>query len=178
MTVRCSNPLEWPEGQPRTEDPEKSRLRRGTLRSALKELDSELHLLGSISSVVSCNLPLKRNGMPYAEGGLGALNQGDTKDPGVAVYFDMDTVQHVITCDRWNIVKDNILSVVDTIKCMRMIERRGSSETMKRAFSGFKALPPSTEDWRQVLGIRANTVTLDEAKRRYRALKENSISGC
>jgi hypothetical protein len=104
--------------------------------------------------------------MPYAEGGLGALNSGEgLDDPGVVIYFDLSKEQHCIACDRWNSVKDNILAIVDTVKCMRMIERRGSSETMKRAFSGFKALPPSAEDWRQVIG---ETSSLDEARKMYR----------
>jgi hypothetical protein len=77
-------------------------------------------------------------------------------DPGVAVYFVRKEKQVVFACDKYDLIRDNIVAIAKTIGAMRGIERWGASEMMERAFSGFKGLPETAskgEDCWMVLGL-------------------------
>lgn len=159
--------LVWPQGRARNQPHQRTEARFDTsLGMAIKHLLGELRRLGARYITISTELEgYEKDGRwrPYA-------HAREPDDPGVAVYFDWDGEQMCLSCDRWLKVKDNIRSIGKTIEAMRGIERWGSSETMKRAFVGFRhALPAAGEDWRSVLGLR-NQVTFDEVRRRHREL--------
>ena len=128
-------PLQWPDGWPRTNKRSRARYQVEFGR-ALHELRAELRLMEATSIVVSSNVMLRRDGFPYADMGSRKMD-----DPGVAVYFFWKNEPWVIAADAWDLVKDNVRAVGLTVSSLRQIERSGASELMKRAFSGFKALP-------------------------------------
>lgn len=139
-------PLQWPAGVPRTDA-----WRRAipqfvtTLGKATAFLLGEVRRMGGTSAVISANLSLRNDGLPYS-------NQRQPDDSGVAVYFMRRGKQLVFACDRWAKVEHNIQAIAKTIEAMRGIERWGSAEMMDRAFTGFAALP-APEQWWQVLGV-------------------------
>ena len=154
-------PLQWPLGVPRSINQSPARFR-VSLRKAHKNLLHELRLLGAEGVVVSSNLELKRNGEPYA-------NQPNPADVGVAVYFELDGERYCKACDRWTLPEDNVHAIGLTIGALRGIERWGTSEDVRRVFSGFKALPPEGSDWRAVFGVQ-NGASLEDVKAIYRKL--------
>ena len=127
-------PLRWPEGWPRTRNPERSRFD-VTHSRAQAELLDQLRLMGARYPVISTNIPLRRDGLPYA-------SARPPQDCGVAVYFQRRGKQMTFACDRWDRVGDNIRAISKTIEAMRGIERWGASDMMERAFAAFEALPP------------------------------------
>lgn len=128
-----SYPLHWPAGWPRTKTPGRSRFD-GTFAKIRNELWEEIGRIGGRYPVMSTNIPLKRDGMPYA-------GQKEPGDPGVAVYFERRGRLMVFACDKWDRVQDNMRAIQRTIEAMRDIERWGASEMMERAFQAFEALP-------------------------------------
>lgn len=155
-------PLAWPDGHPRTEPHMRQRARfKVTAGRARDDLVEELRRLGARYIVISTDVPLRRDGLPYAG--------GDPEDTGVAVYFDLDGEQHVLPCDRWNTVGDNLQALAKTVEAMRGIERWGTGGMMRRAFSAFKALPAAPREWWHVLGV-SRVSSLAVVKDRYREL--------
>lgn len=145
-------PLHWPEGWPRAKMPQLSRFD-VTFAAARDGIMEQIRLLGGRYVVLSTNIELRRDGLPYA-------NHPEPSDKGVAVYFEWKGKQHVLACDRWNRVKDNLRALEKTIEAMRGIERWGASSMMERAFSAFVALPPAGKClrlWREVLGFPPNS---------------------
>lgn len=130
-------PLRWPEGWPRTRNPERSRFD-VTHSRAQSELLDQLRLMGARYVVISTNVELRRDGLPYTSGPQSRA----PSDTGVAVYFQRRGKQMTFACDRWDRVGDNIRAISKTIEAMRGIERWGASDMMERAFSAFEALPP------------------------------------
>ena len=155
-------PLAWPDGQPRTRWRETPKFRRATFDTERRELTDELTRLCASSIVLSTNIQLRQDGHPYS-----GRRQPD--DPGVAVYFRYKGESMVFACDKWKRIEHNIRAIMKTIEALRGIARWGSGDMMKRAFAGFKALPPSGSDWRAVFGLRG-TPSLDEVKLRFREL--------
>lgn len=151
-------PLHWPQGWPRTKSPQAARFG-GTFAKIRSELFAEIERLGGQYIVLSTNIPLKRDGMPYA----GQKEPGDT---GVAVYFERRGRQMVFACDKWTTVQDNMRAVQKTIDAIRGIERWGTSEMMERAFAAFEALPAPKSCW-DVLGIPPGA-SHDDVNRAYR----------
>jgi hypothetical protein len=128
---------------------------------------TQLKRLGADNIVVSSNVMLRRDGLPYA-------NQRRPDDTGVAVYFTLKGQQQCIPCDRWASVDDNIHAIGLTVEALRGLERWGAKEMVDAAFSGFQALPPgsgmpSVSPWWQVLGV-PETATGDDMKSAYRLL--------
>lgn len=108
----------------------------------------ELQRLGAADIILSTNLPLRQDGEPYSN------MKPDGNDKGVAVYFQLNGCPTVFCCDAWDRIEANMHSVALTIAAMRGIDRWKCSDMMKRMFSGFVALPESTErDPYQVLSI-------------------------
>lgn len=138
-------PLHWPQGWPRSVRRARSRFD-VTFDRARRELSAAIVRMGGSYPVISTNVELRRDGMPYASG-------KEPADPGVAVYFLRDGKQMVFACDRWDLVRDNIRAIERTIEALRGIERWGASDMMERAFSAFEALPPPRSHW-TILGIR------------------------
>ncbi len=161
MTDRIdAYPLCWPAGRPRTKYPERARFDT-TQDSAQRNLLWELERLGAKDVVISTNIPLRRDGLPYA-------NYRTPHDQGVAVYFTYKGQQVCFACDRWDKIGDNMQAIRKTIEALRGIARWGTGDMMQAAFTGFTALPPPiTNDWRTMLGL-GGAATLEEAERAYR----------
>jgi hypothetical protein len=133
-------PLQWPEGWSRTPAHRRRRAPyKYTPEAATQHLLNELKLLGAYRSsiVISTNVPLRRDGLPYA-------GVRPPEDPGVAVHWSTTTFKdRVIACDKWDRVHDNIHALGLAIAGMRAIDRAGATQVMERAFTTFGALPPS-----------------------------------
>lgn len=147
-------PLQWPEGWPRTPHHKRgpSRFGKNLGFNQIGKLQNELRLLGARNVVISSNVPLRQDGLPYAS---------ETKrrydDPGVAVYFLLKGKTLSMARDRYNTPWENIRSLILAIDAMRSIERHGGSTMMDRAFSGFAAIAPPDwkKPWREVFGVPA-----------------------
>lgn len=140
-------PLTWPAGWPRTPEWKrgKSPFKGQTTARAMDDLLAELGRLGARKIIVSSNLKLRQDGLPYSQ-------QPRTNDEGIAVYFVRKGVDMVLACDKFAKREDNMRAITLTIEAIRGIERWGSSDMMERAFTGFVQLaPPVALSWRDVL---------------------------
>jgi hypothetical protein len=156
-------PLSWPVGRPRTKNPERSRFRI-TFGRARDEVRSEVNLLGAANLIISTNLPLRRDGLPYAM-------RASPDDAGVAAYFEHDGRRVCFACDRWAKIEDNMHAIALTVGALRGIDRWGTGDMLAAAFTGFIALPApgAAKTWREVLGVGPHE-NLMAAKWAYRAL--------
>ncbi len=157
-------PLQWPAGVPRARQPTHSPFT-ATIKSADEDIRREVRLMGGSLPVISSNLELRRDGIPYA-------GQKQPSDPGVAVYFLRRGKQMVFACDKWRKIEDNLRAIAKTIEALRGIERWGSSDLMERAFTGFEALP-APEQWWQVLNV-PQAATREEINAAYRKLAQEA----
>lgn len=151
-------PLSWPFGKLRNNNPQRSRFAVSFAKSR-DELMREIDLLGGQLPVLSSNIPLKRDRLPYA-------GQKEPDDKGVAVYFTLKKQQFCFACDRWDKVGDNIQAIRHTIAALRGIERWGTGDMVQQAFTGFVALPSQDNPY-DVLGVKPNA-THDEIEDSYR----------
>jgi hypothetical protein len=154
-------PLQWPPGRPRAARRENARFQT-SLGTAIDRIREQVRLLGGKSLVISSNLPLRRDGLPFARPGY----IGDT---GVAVYFSLKGKPMCFACDRWYDVEDNMQAIGKTIEALRGIERWGSGQMVEQAFTGFTALPAPEQPW-QVLGLETSRPTLEQIEDAYRRL--------
>lgn len=138
-------PLCWPAGRPRAARPENSRFNTA-LSQTINKLLAELALLGARDVIISSNVPVRRDGLPYA-------THAKPSDAGVAVYFSFQGRQTCLACDRWRLVGDNLHAIALTIQALRGISRWGSGDMVEAAFTGFAALPSPdmARSWRDVL---------------------------
>lgn len=166
-------PLAWPAGRPRAKSrvegqfattgrntpdgPKKPKPL--TLAEARARLAQQLDLLHGRSPILSSNVELRIDGAPRS-------GMPEPRDPGVAVYFTLDSKPIVLACDRYTNVAQNIAAIAAHIDATRRIERYGVG-TMAQIFTGFLALPAPmvVDDWRAALG---NPDTLAEAEAAYR----------
>jgi len=183
MTDHAAYPLAWPPGRPRTpaHQREESRFHGTTTRASTStesgtyrtraplamseargQLFEELVRLGARRVIVSTNVPLRNDGLPYAD----ARRRVD--DPGVAVYFELSGEKTAIACDRWRSVAENMRAIAKTIEAIRGIERWGSGEMVRAAFRGFRALPPAGRPWREVLGLPVRDLSEEEINAAFR----------
>lgn len=167
MKIGTSNafPLDWPREKARTPGNKRKAARfQLTMAAARDDTLKELRLMGARYCVISSNLSIRRDGLPYAG------QPTKIPDPGVALYFHIKDQHYVIACDCWDKVEDNMRAIGLTVAAMRGIERWGSTDLMRQAFSGFQyaALPPAGDDWRSVFG--PNPKTLEQVKVCYRDL--------
>src|SRR5690606_9584801 len=125
-------PLQWPDGWPRTDRPARARFDTSFAR-ARAELLNELRLLGATGVVISSNIELRRDGLPYA-------NAKQPDDRGMAVYFTLRGEQQCIPCDVWDRTEDNLQAIRLTVAALRGLDRWGAKEMVNAAFRGFKAL--------------------------------------
>jgi hypothetical protein len=107
---------------------------------------------------LSTNFELRADGRPRRDRRYPA-------DPGVAFYFELDDQPHVLACDRWDTVADNIAAIAAHIEALRGQERWGVAD-MKQAFAGHVQLP-APEQWWQVLGVRPDA-TVDQIDAAWR----------
>ncbi len=149
-------PLQWPEGWPRMPSwkRESDRKFAGSVYGlamgrARDQLLAELHRLGARDVVISSNVALRRDGLPYAD-------QRKIEDPGVAVYFTLKKRPMCMARDAYESVAGNLRSLGLAIEAMRQLERHGGSTMMEKAFAGFAALAPPSwkKPWREVFGVQ------------------------
>lgn len=169
-------PLYWPETWPRSKQRTYSRYK-VSFAKARDDISKELQLLGAYEIVISTNIPLRQDGLPYA-------NLAEPKDPGVAVYWaeraswnseksDFDYIHRVIACDHWNEVRENMRAANLAIQALRALKRTGATQVIDKAFTGFTALPASTgrRPWREVFNwVSQYNPTPGEIKERFRQL--------
>lgn len=166
-------PLTWPAGIPRTRNQRTSvfhksqrdavgSIKRFSLNNGhgLTKVRRELKNIGAVASVISTNLQLRSDGLPYADG-----PQRPGGDVGVAVYWTRREsrggttvlVPYCMPCDRWDRIADNLYAIGMSIEALRGMERWGCV-SVEQAFAGFAALPPGSDNghtqrpWREVLG--------------------------
>lgn len=155
-------PLAWPVGKPRITRREKSRFN-VTFAKARDELFRELDLMGARMPVLSTNVNLRRDGLPYA-------NQPEPSDPGVVVYFTWKKREMCFSCDRWDKVRDNIQAIRHTIAALRGLDRWGTGDMVEAAFRGFEALPPPKgHEWFEILEVTRDS-PIDKIEENYRRL--------
>lgn len=172
-------PLAWPDGWKRTPPHRRKHARYKVSEERAKmDLLHSLKLLGTRRVILSTNVRLRRDGLPY-------VGQ-KVDDTGVAVYWlAKDGQEQVIACDCWRLLGDNIRALGLAVDSLRQLERCGASEILNRAFRGFSALPgaggTSTQSWRVTLGFTSEQgwpgfwspgerVTEDAVKHAYRML--------
>lgn len=153
-----SYPLAWPTGWVRTKARTASRFSNNFSFDRIRVLlFNELKLLrvNNWNIILSTNLPLRKDGMPYS-------GQANPTDSGVAVYFRHKERPMVFACDKFIKVTDNLYAIAKTIEALRGIERWGASEMLERSFTGFTALPPPKapepkKEWWDVLYVRRDS---------------------
>lgn len=174
-------PLSWPPGRPRTPDSKRSKSKFGkasqwqggqwggrqvSVAVGRDTLTSELKRLGARRVVISTNMELKNDGLPYS-------NRRPPDDPGAAVYFLYRDREMAFACDRWRSVGENLYAIAKTIEALRGIERWGTGEMVQAAFTGFAALPSTVAPdppWRHTLGFSPDAnPTLAQAEGAYLA---------
>ncbi len=162
------HPLVWPEGwrrtlpQDRIDAPFKV-----SPEKAQRDCIAELQRLGATDIVLSTNIPIRRDGLPYAN-----ANRRILDDEGAAIFFKRKGKPGAFACDKFRRVHDNIRAIGKTIEALRGIERWGASDMLDRAFTGFEALPAPEQPW-QVLGI-SQGASREEIKRAHRDLAMSS----
>lgn len=157
-------PLSWPSAYPRSRFQQRAPYKAQFAR-ARDHLLNELRLMGAKSLVLSTNIPLRLDGIPYA-------GMAQPQDKGVAIYFLRSAQSLVLACDKWNRVDDNIRAIGLSVEAMRGMDRWGCSDMLNRVFTGFTALPApensvSAEEWWEILGVApyADLQFIEEAYR-------------
>lgn len=180
-------PLQWPDDLPRA----KPGTRRASKFGAKGRADNlspfqearlvyaELDRLGAANYVLTCDLPTRSDGLPYADGRRRDI------DPGVAAWFVLDGHERVFACDAWLSIAENMHAIALSIEAMRGLDRWGITDIVKNAFRGFAALPPGSSGtidtgpvkrpWREVIGgtwpsDMSKSELLDVAHLRYKRL--------
>lgn len=163
-------PLAWPAGKPRTPPHrvERSRFEPGSRPTEVSNVKAELHRLGARNVIVSTNLRLRGDGLPYAR-------DRAPQDCGIAVYFDYAGGQKCFACDRWATIEENLRAVFKSIEAIRGLERWGSKSFVDAAFTGFAALPApgaaTKRPWRAVFDMPSGwNLSIAEVTARYREL--------
>lgn len=165
MSVSGGYPLQWPPGramvEPRWRDPSAFKI---TTDRARRGLIDELRRFGADDVVISTNIPLRKDGMPYSGG---YRLDGEA----VAVYFTRRDRRMCFACSRWVTLGENMHAIAKTIQALRGIDRWGSEDMLESAVSGFAALPgPGAErEWWEVLGIDRRA-TVEAIRGAYRVL--------
>lgn len=153
MTVQAY-PLQWPADRPRNHHHVDSPFKTD-LSAASSALFNEIKLLGGSLPIISSNMQLRSDGLPYAR-------QSNIDDTGVAVYFTLNGASACFACDKYYKLADNVQAIRKTIEALRGIERWGSSDMMARAFDGFMQLPApgqsTVRSWQEVFGINPDSV--------------------
>lgn len=170
-----SYPLQWPIGRPRTPSFQVkwgalNKMPSGRIRQLLM---SELRKMNVDDYVISSNLAVRRDGLPYA-------GQARPDDPGVVLYFKRKGVDIAIACDAWATVDANLRAIGMTIEAIRGMERWGTEEMVDRAFTGFKALPETAivtpymaRPWHEVLEV-SPTASMEVIRAAYKQMLQKA----
>lgn len=173
MNDKTAYPLSWPEGWPRTEKyrRQESRFKRAasfaarshSMDEVRRELANEIDRLGARKAILSTNVRLRLDGLPYS-------NQAQPDDTGAAVYFELKAKPVSLACDKWQRVEDNIWAIVKHVESIRGQNRWGVGN-IEQAFRGYVALPERAggSAWWETLGITINA-SEEQVKEAYRLL--------
>ncbi len=155
--IQPGYPLRWPDGRPRSREHSAALFRhqgsRMTLATARKRLVQQVDAMTKpgkpyrvVNMVLSTNIRFTASGARDQ-----SVSRKDPTDPGVAFYFDLDKKPHVLACDRWDSVADNIAAIAAHIEALRGQERWGVAD-LHQAFAGHVALPAAAH-WTTVLEV-------------------------
>lgn len=162
-------PLHWPQGWKRTQYRQRSKFDT-SFGKARDHLMFEIRHLKGSNVIISSNLPLRRDGLPYAD-------YREPQDPGVAVYFELDGSKACFPCDRWDRAVDNLHAIELSIEAIRGLDRWGAKDMVAAAFRGFEALPEhiheDTVSSVSKIDFFAGCTTADEIKTRRRSLAKD-----
>jgi hypothetical protein len=179
LEIETGYPLRWPEGRPRTSDRKPALFRsKGTpltlsvARTRLRDQLGSLTPYGkpcrTAGIILSINIRFTASGSRDMN-----VSRRDPDDPGAALYFHFDRRPHVLACDRWDTVADNIAAIAAHIEALRGQERWGVAD-LRQAFAGHVALPPpgaqTAPDWWRVLGLPGAYVSRRDVDVMYRRL--------
>lgn len=180
LTLHPGYPLAWPTGRPRTATPQRARFGDPRAANGRLSLDrAKKRLLAQFEAMTRTGRPYRTTdiivstNIRYTLDGRRDQNvsRRDPVDCGVAVYFNLDGRPHVLACDRWDTIADNIAAIAAHIEALRGQERWGVAD-LAQAFAGHTALPPP-EQWWQVLRV-ASTATLAEIDAAWRELAKTA----
>ena len=151
-------PLHWPTEYPRTHRPKEARFKT-TMGDARDGLLDELRQMEATEPILSTNIPLRRDGLPYAQ-----WERRQITDLGVAVYFQFQGEPRVLCCDKWNRIEDNLQALRKTVEAMRGIDRWGVSDMLNRMFAGFVAIPETAGGlgWWDILDLERTPIPTPE----------------
>lgn len=140
-------PLSWPFGWPRVPQRIPSKFdKKHTIAKCVDEIYYQLRLLNATDIVISTNLRVRQDGLPYSA-------QRAPDDTGVAVYFNLESGNHVLACDKWSRIEDNLWAIACHVEALRGQQRWGVGN-VQQAFAGYQALPaPAAGAWWTVLGV-------------------------
>lgn len=153
-------PLEFPPWEQRT--PHRRRaVFQVEFDQARDELLHELALLKADGVIISTNILLRRDGLPYA-------NQREPGDPGVAVYFRWQGRDYCLACDQWDLVKDNLRAIGLYVASLRPILTSRWGVRQADQLMRVHALPETVErHWWVVLNCPCSA-TEEEVRAAYR----------
>ncbi len=150
-------PLSWPAGWARTAPPARREADFITaLAQAVHKVTREARRLGAGEVVISCNLPLKRDG----------FDADEVEDVGAAVYFEREETPYCIPADGWDRREDNLQSIAMTLEAIRALRRFATDDVVQAALKGLQIAPPANDaaSWWNILGLGYDA-TLTEAER-------------
>lgn len=166
--IEMSYPLAWPPLRPRTPACERKPAlwrnegRRLTLDVARTRLRDQCEKVSHLSPVWRVDRMTLSTQIRFTPSGARDRNvsRHEPADPGVVFAFRLDRIPHVLACDRWDTVADNIAAIAAHIEALRGQERWGVA-TLAEAFAGHAMLPPpgaagaviAGECWWTVLGL-------------------------
>ena len=167
--IEFAHPTNWPTARPKEGGRKESLFRNGgrrmSLQASLNRLREQCALVTKSGEkwrmkemTLSTNMTLRTDGKPRRD-------RKEPSDPAVAFFFELDGEAHVLACDRWDSIADNVAAIAAHIEALRGQERWGVAD-MKQAFAGHVALP-APEQWWQILGI-PKTATRMEIDRAWR----------
>jgi hypothetical protein len=148
-------PLAWPEGWPRATSRKRGAFSTGGKSITFFRAEARAHeelkrLVDAETVVISSNV----------------IRDREPADPGVAMYWreKESGADRVIAIDIYNRAADNLAAIAATIEAMRAIDRHGGATILNRAFTGFTALPPPADCWKELgLGRGASKEAIEAA---------------
>jgi hypothetical protein len=180
--IQMGYPLRWPTSRQRSQEYRHAAFRHEgrplTLTIARRRLGEQIRAMTKagkpwrvLNQVLSTNIRFTASGARDQ-----SVSRRDPADPGVAFYFELDGKPHVLACDRWSTVQDNIAAIAAHVEALRGQERWGVGD-LRQAFAGYTALPAPggapARSWREVLGFgRGEQVTSADVEQAYRRLAQ------
>ena len=140
-------PLEWPAGVARTRGRKNGQFRSDnrpiTVTAAIGRLAGNLAKVNAKGAELSANFGTTRGG--------NIARFQDSCDPGAALRFDRKGRPHVMKCDTFTDLAQNIAALAGHLEMLRGIERYGVQST-DEMIGAFMALPAPQTHW-EVLGV-------------------------